>query len=101
MQLSVVLRPARAAAICAMAVGAAVWLGACGGGGGGTSASPPPQGPAPPPAPPPPAPPPPSGPSWTSGTFEAASTFKDRCEVVRTGRDIEGNTFPDRAGSAL
>ena len=101
MQRSVVLRPARAAAICAMAVGAAVWLGACGGGGGGSSASPPPQGPAPPPAPPPPAPPPPSGPSWTSGTFEAASTFKDRCEVVRTGRDIEGNTFPDRAGSAL
>ena len=101
MQRSVVLRPARAAAICAMAVGGAVWLGACGGGGGGTSASPPPQGPAPPPAPPPPAPPPPSGPSWTSGTFEAASTFKDRCEVVRSGRDIEGNTFPDRAGSAL
>lgn len=33
--------------------------------------------------------------------FQAASTFKDRCETVRTGRDIEGNTFPDRAGSAI
>jgi carboxyl-terminal processing protease len=96
MQRSVVPRPARAAAICAMAIGAAVWLCACGGGVGGTSATPPPLGPAPPPAPPPQ-----SGPSWTSGTFQPASTFKDRCEVVRSGRDIEGNAFPDRAGSAL
>jgi len=27
--------------------------------------------------------------------------FKDRCQVVRTGVDIEGNTFPDMAGSTL
>lgn len=93
---SVVKRSAKAAAICALAIGAAVWLGACGGGGGGSSASPPPQGPAPPPTAPPS-----SGPSWTSGAFQAASTFKDRCEVVRSGRDIEGNPFPDRAGTAL
>jgi len=96
MQRSVVSRSAKAAAICAVAIGAAVWLGACGGGGGGPSATPPSQGPAPPPTAPPS-----SGPSWTSGAFQPASTFKDRCEVVRSGRDIEGNAFPDRAGSAL
>ena len=33
--------------------------------------------------------------------FEAASTFKDQCEAPRTGTDIEGNTFPDEAGSLL
>ena len=27
--------------------------------------------------------------------------FEDRCEVVRTGVDIEGNAFPDMAGSTL
>ena len=51
--------------------------------------------------PPPPPPPPPSGPTWTQGVFEAASTFKDRCQVVRTGVDIEGNAFPDMAGSTV
>jgi carboxyl-terminal processing protease len=63
---------------------------ACGGGGGGGGASSPVT-------------PPTSGgtPSWTSGVFQAASTFKDRCETVRTGFDIEGNRFTDLAGSAL
>ncbi len=61
-------------------------------GGGGTTTAPPPS---------PPPPPPPSGPTWTPGVFEAASDFKDRCEVVRTGVDIEGNAFPDMAGSTL
>lgn len=67
-----------------------LFLAACSNGGGGST---------PPPAPPPP--PPPSGPTWTQGVFEAASTFKDRCQVVRTGVDIEGNAFPDMAGSTL
>lgn len=69
-------------------------LAACsdGGGGGGLA----------PPMPPPP--PPPSGgtgPNWTEGVFQPASTFKDRCEVVRTGVDMEGNPFPDVPGSML
>jgi len=38
-------------------------------------------------------------PSYTPGVFAAASTFKDRCEAPRSGVDIEGNAFPDRAGS--
>lgn len=64
---------------------------ACGGGGGGPSS---------PPASPPP-PPTSSGPTWTAGVYAPASGFKDRCQVVRTGSDIEGNPFPDRAGSLL
>ncbi|UDF02496.1 S41 family peptidase [Asticcacaulis sp. AND118] len=38
---------------------------------------------------------------WVSGVFQAASTFKDKCETVRTGLDIEGNRFPDKTGTAL
>jgi len=55
------------------------------------------------PAAPPPPPPPPSsnGPTWMAGIFEASSRFEDRCEVVRSGVDIEGNVFPDLAGSLL
>ncbi len=48
--------------------------------------------------------PPPSGstgPTWTAGVYEASSRFADRCETVRTGLDLEGNPFPDRAGSTL
>ena len=41
----------------------------------------------------------PTGPTWTSGVYAAASQFKDRCQIVRTGVDFEGNPFPDRAGS--
>lgn len=50
---------------------------------------------------PPPPPPTSSGPTWTQGVFQPASQFKDRCAVVRTGVDIEGNAFPDRLGSLL
>ncbi|MCG8441729.1 MAG: S41 family peptidase, partial [Caulobacterales bacterium] len=39
------------------------------------------------------------GPTWTAGVFEPASDFKDLCEVVRTGVDIEGDAFPDQPGS--
>jgi carboxyl-terminal processing protease len=70
--------------------------------GGGASApigiSPPPPAP---PLPPPPPPPPPTGTSWQNGFFQPSATFIDRCEVVRTGVDIEGNRFPDVLGSLL
>lgn len=49
-----------------------------------------------------PAPPPSSSaPTWTSGVYEPASQFEDRCQTVRTGVDIEGNPFPDTQGSTL
>lgn len=38
---------------------------------------------------------------WVSGVFQAASTFKDKCQTVRTGVDIEGNAYPDRVGTSL
>ncbi len=44
-------------------------------------------------------PPPPVGTTWQQGNFENSSRFEDRCEVVRTGTDIEGNAFPDQAGT--
>lgn len=40
-----------------------------------------------------------TSPTWTAGVFQPASDFKDRCEVPRTGVDLEGNPFPDRSGS--
>jgi len=48
-------------------------------------------------------PPPPvsQNPTYTAGTFAASSSFINQCEVVRTGTDSEGNTFPDRAGSTV
>lgn len=49
----------------------------------------------------PPPPPVSSGPTWTKGVFDAASSFKDQCQNPRTGTDIEGNSFPDRVGSTL
>lgn len=63
-----------------------------GGGGGGTVVTPPPSG---------------GGgsgggstdPVWVQGTYEAASTFDQRCENPRSGVDIEGNSFPDVQGS--
>jgi C-terminal processing protease CtpA/Prc len=63
---------------------------ACGGGGGSGGTSPPP--------PPPPAA---AGPTWTQGVYAPAGTFANKCQVVRTGVDIEGNAFPDQAGSLL
>lgn len=68
-------------------------LAACSGSSGGSTTTAPP--------PPPPPPPPPAGPTWTPGVFAAASNFINRCEIVRTGVDIEGNPFPDIAGSTL
>jgi hypothetical protein len=91
-------RLARARFLAAAACLSALTLASCGGGGGGGST------PAPTPTPtpnPPPPPPPPSGISWSPGVFQAASTFKDRCEVPRTGVDLNNRPFPDRAGSAL
>ncbi|MEP7209679.1 MAG: S41 family peptidase [Alphaproteobacteria bacterium] len=41
----------------------------------------------------------PTGPTWTQGVFQSASTFINKCATVRTGRDSEGQTFPDQAGS--
>lgn len=38
---------------------------------------------------------------WVSGVFQAASTFKDKCQAPRTGVDIEGTAFPDKAGTLL
>ena len=40
-----------------------------------------------------------SEPTWTTGTYEASSSFKDQCAVPRTTRDIDGNAYPDVAGS--
>jgi C-terminal processing protease CtpA/Prc len=82
-----------AAAFITFLIAASLMLAACGGGGGGGGG-----------AVSPPSPPPPSGggtPTWTQNVFQAASTFKDRCQTVRTGVDIEGNPFPDMAGSLL
>lgn len=42
-----------------------------------------------------------TGPTWTSGVYAPSSQFENRCETVRTGVDIEGNPFPDMAGSTL
>ncbi len=42
-----------------------------------------------------------TGPTWTAGNYPPASQFKNRCETVRTGVDIEGNPYPDMAGSTL
>lgn len=40
-----------------------------------------------------------TGPTWTQGVFQAASTFQDRCAVVRTGSDSQGRPFPDQPGA--
>lgn len=70
---------------------------ACGGGGGGGGNAAVPASPPPPPPPPPP----PSGgaPAYEAGVYPAASQFKDQCANPRSGVDIEGNPFPDEAGS--
>ncbi|MBL8551067.1 MAG: peptidase [Hyphomonadaceae bacterium] len=89
----------RASFVLAWAFALCVGLAACGGGGGGSAPAQPPAGTSPPPPPPPPA----TGanPTWTANVFAASSTYQDRCQTVRTGRDIEGNAFPDQAGSTL
>ena len=81
----------------ALSAAGMVLLSACGGGGGSSS-------PAPIISSPPPPPPPPtggSGPTFTQGVFEAASSFKDQCQSPRSGTDIEGNTFPDVQGATI
>lgn len=72
---------------------AALVLVSCGGGGGGGGGYTPP--------PPPPPPSGPSGPVYTPGVFEPASDFKNLCEAPRSGFDIEGNPYPDMAGSTV
>ncbi|MCW8875740.1 MAG: S41 family peptidase [Kangiellaceae bacterium] len=37
--------------------------------------------------------------TWTMGTFQAASVYKNFCQSPRSGTDINGNTFPDQQGS--
>ena len=72
---------------------------ACSGGGGNDA---PQSGIVGSPAPPPPPPAPSSRtPVYSPGVFDPASDFKDRCETPRSGVDIEGNAFPDIAGSLL
>ncbi|MCA8902273.1 MAG: peptidase, partial [Hyphomonas sp.] len=51
--------------------------------------------------PPPPPPPPPPGTTWTQGQYAPASDYINKCAVVRTGVDIEGNPYPDQAGSLV
>ncbi|RDX37504.1 peptidase [Kangiella sp. HD9-110m-PIT-SAG07] len=63
-------------------------LTACGGS-GGDSDSPEPE------------PPTSEAPTWTSGVFADEDNFKDRCENPRSGVDIDGNPWPDQAGSHL
>lgn len=68
-------------------------LTACGGGGGGSAPTPPPTTVAPPPPPPPTS----NEPTYTPGTFEAASSFKDQCENPRAGRDdTDGSTLIEK-----
>jgi carboxyl-terminal processing protease len=62
----------------------AVAAGCGGGGGGGGGGGNPPGG---------------SGPTWTQGVFQSASTFENRCAVVRTGVDSQGRAFPDQQGT--
>lgn len=50
---------------------------------------------------PPIAPPPSAGPTFTPGVFQPSRDFANRCQVPRVGVDIEGNRFPDLAGSTL
>ncbi len=67
---------------------AALGLSACGGGGGGGSSA---SGGTPTPTP--------TGLNWTPNVYQAASTFANFCATVRTGRDAQGNAFPDKAGT--
>ncbi|MEM7662602.1 MAG: S41 family peptidase [Pseudomonadota bacterium] len=69
-------------------------LAACSGGDDGPAATSASTTPAPPPATS-------SGPTFTPGVFLSADDFEAQCEMPRSGRDIEGNTFPDQAGSTL
>ena len=78
---------------CALVLAAFPLLVACGGGGGSSGSATPPVSVSPPPPPPPPAT------TWQAGVYESAASFKDQCQSPRSGVDIEGNAFPDIAGS--
>jgi carboxyl-terminal processing protease len=60
-------------------------LAGCGGGGGGGGGAVVPPGA--------------SGPTWTQGSFQASSTFENRCATPRSGVDAQGRAFPDQAGT--
>ena len=75
---------------------ATIILASCGGGGSSSSSRP--STVTPPPPPPPAAS---TSPTWTAGTFEAASNFKNQCAVPRTTNDINGDPYPDQAGSLV
>ncbi|MDA8708784.1 S41 family peptidase, partial [Hellea sp.] len=72
---------------------------ACGGGGSSSSSPSPVAAVVPPPPPPPP--PVSQAPTFTANEFEPRENFVAQCEVPRSGRDPDGNTFPDSAGSTL
>ena len=40
-------------------------------------------------------------PTWVKGVFADESSFKNRCENPRSGLDINGDAYPDQAGSKL
>ena len=82
---------AYAGAFAALTVGVAACGG--GGGGGGSSITTPPSGSSSSSST--------SSAGWASGVFSAASTFANKCQSPRSGVDIEGNAFPDRAGTSL
>lgn len=42
-----------------------------------------------------------SSPTWTAGVFEPSTKFEARCASPRSGTDIDGNPWPDIAGSTL
>ena len=84
---------ASTAAIRPLALSAFIVISACSQGGGTPAPTPSVSTPTPPPTS--------TGPVWTQGQFQSASIFKDRCEIVRAGTDIEGNRFPDLPGTAL
>jgi len=65
------------------------FLVACGGGGGGSSSSTPTGGTSNPPVS--------SDPTYTPGTFAAASSFKNKCETPRAGElDVAGSTLIEK-----
>ena len=81
------LMPQSRLSLLACALSLFLWGCGGGGGGGGTVA--------------PPVITPPGGSNWVSGVFLAASGFKNKCELVRTGQDIEGNRYLDTQGTLL
>ncbi|WP_096085560.1 S41 family peptidase [Agaribacterium haliotis] len=38
---------------------------------------------------------------WQQGRFEKSASFKDRCELPRSGSDASGNAYPDKDGSLV